>query len=70
MSKLGEDFNELRITVWHSINFVIIIKLFTVGCTVVYELIYRTKKFSCKLPEPFSSGTLRNEARGNLTEDS
>ena len=22
MSKLGEDFNELRITVWHSINFV------------------------------------------------
>ena len=22
MSKLGEDFNELRITVWHSINYV------------------------------------------------
>ena len=30
----------------------------------------RTKKFSYKLPEPFSSGTRRNEARGNSTEDS
>ena len=28
------------------------------------------KKFSCKHPEPFSSGTLRNEARGNSTDDS
>ena len=28
------------------------------------------QKFSCKLPEPFSSGTLRNKAKGNSTEDS
>ena len=30
----------------------------------------RTKKFSCKHPEPFSLGTHRNDARGNSTEDS
>ena len=30
----------------------------------------QTKKFSCKLPEPFLSGMLRNKARGNLNEDS
>ena len=32
---------------------------------------HRTEiKCSCKLPEPFSSGTLGNEARGNSTEES
>jgi len=30
----------------------------------------RIKKFPCKHPEPFSSGTLRNEAKGNSTDDS
>ena len=37
--------------------------------TVPYRTASATRKFSCKLPEPFSSGTLRNEARGNSNED-
>ena len=50
---------------------------FHTGPLAVPELVHlesrsRTEpnqKFSCKLPEPFSPGTLSNEAKGNSTED-